>query len=265
MAYEALKEKQSRAWGSAPYDRVSAQHLTVLELLLDALELKPGMRLLDVATGTGELARPAARRGLHVTAVDYAAALIQTAREVTAQEGLEVSYDVGDAESLPYPDAAFDVVTSGFGVIFAPDHRAAAAELARLTAPGGQLGLTAWLHGGGVNRMFAVQRAYLAPSPEGAGNPFDWGRREHAEELLGDAFDLDITEHVVNQIGPDGEAMWRLMSGSYGPTKALADSLEPERREAFRRDFVEFFDAHRAEGGWVSLPREYLRIVGRRR
>jgi SAM-dependent methyltransferase len=265
MAFEALKDKQSATWGSAPYDRVSAQHLQVLEQLLDALEIKPGMRLLDVATGTGELARPAARRGLQVTGVDFAPGLIDVARTVTEFEGLDVSFDVGDAEALPYRDAAFDVVTSGFGVIFAPDQHAAASELARVTAPGGQLGLTAWLHGGAVNRMFAVQRTYMPPPPDGAGSPFDWGRRDHVQSLLSDAFDLDITLHVAPQLGPDGAAMWRLMSRSYGPTKALAESLEPESREAFQRDFAAFFDAHRDERGWVSLPREYLQIVGRRR
>jgi SAM-dependent methyltransferase len=264
MAFEALKEKQSGAWSSAPYERVSAQHLSVVEDLLDHLEVKPGMRLLDVATGTGELARPAARRGVAVTAIDYAPGLVDTARRASEDEGLDITFDVGDAEALPYPDASFDVVTSTFGVMFAPDHTAAAGELARVTAPGGQLGLAVWLYGGGVNQMFAVQRKYMPPPPEGAGSPFDWGRREHLEELLGDAFELEITEAVASQIGPSGEAMWQLMSRSYGPTRTLANSLDDAQREAFHHDFAAFFDAHR-ENGHVCLRREYLRVIGRRR
>jgi SAM-dependent methyltransferase len=273
MAYEALKEKQSAAWGSAPYERVSVQHLDVIEDLLDRMQLRPGLRLLDVATGTGELARPAARRGLVVTGIDFAKPLLDTARTATAAQGLSVHYDEGDAEALPYADASFDVVASTFGVMFAPDQRQAAAELARVTVPGGRLGLTVWKSDGGVAKMFAVLRPYLAAPPEGAGNPFAWGHPDRLRELLGDAFSLDITEDVVWQTGPSGEAMWELMAGSYGPTRALAEGLDEPRREALHREFAEFFDGYRvgADGrsasdrDGVALPREYLRVIGRRR
>jgi ubiquinone/menaquinone biosynthesis C-methylase UbiE len=264
MAFEALKEKQSSAWSSGPYEQVSMQHLGVLDQLLDRLEIKPGMRLLDVATGTGELARPAARRGLRVTGIDFAPALIATARTLTDEEQLSVEYDVGDAEALPYADASFDVVTSTFGVMFAPDHRAVARELARVTAPGGQLAITAWTPDGGVGRMFAVLVPYMALPPEGAGSPFEWGRRGHLEELLAASFELDISEHVVPQIAASGEAMWDLMSTAYGPTKALAASLDPGQRESLHRDFAAFFEGYRQEDQ-VCLPRTYLRVIGRRR
>jgi ubiquinone/menaquinone biosynthesis C-methylase UbiE len=264
MAFEALKEKQSVAWSSAPYERVSVQHLEVLEDLLDRLDAKPGLRLLDVATGTGELARPAARRGLLVTGIDFAESLVATARTVTELEGLSVAYDVGDAEALPYPDDAFDIVTSTFGVMFAPDHRAAAAELARVTTAGGRLGLTVWTPDGGVGLMFEVLRRYMAPSPAGVGSPFDWGRPEHLHELLAADFELDITQDVVPQVGRDGEAMWQLMSTAYGPTKTLAASLDAEQLASLHREFAAFFDGY-AVGAEVSLPRTYLRVVGRRR
>lgn len=264
MAFEALKEKQSSAWSSAPYEQVSVQHMSVLDELLDQLDLRPGLRLLDVATGTGELARPAARRGLQVTGLDFAASLIATARTLAERDGLGVAYEIGDAESLPYADASFDIVTSTFGVMFAPDHGAVARELARVVVPEGQLGMTAWTPDGGVGRMFGVLRPYMAPAPEGAGGPFEWGRREHVEELLGAAFELDITEHVVTQVAPSGEAMWELMSTAYGPTKALASSLEQTRRESLHREFAAFFEGYR-DGDQVCLPRTYLRVVGRRR
>jgi SAM-dependent methyltransferase len=264
MAFEALKEKQSAAWSSAPYEQVSVQHVSVLDELLDRLELKPGLRMLDVATGTGELARPAARRGLQVAGLDFAPSLIATARTLTERDGLAVAYEVGDAEALPYPDASFDVVASTFGVMFAPDHRAVARELARVTAPGGRLGITAWTPDGGVGRMFDVLRPYMAPSPDGAGGPFEWGRREHVVDLLANAFDLDITEETVPQVGASGEAMWLLMSTAYGPTKALASSLDPQRRESLHREFAGFFEGYR-EGDHVCLPRTYLRVIGRRR
>jgi SAM-dependent methyltransferase len=263
MAFEALKEKQSVAWGSGPYEQVSVQHIGVLEDLLNCLDLHPGLHLLDVATGTGELARPAARRGLVVTASDFAESLIATARALTTQEGLTVEYDVNDAEALPYEDGMFDVVTSTFGVMFAPDHHAVAHELARVTKHGGRLGLTAWTPDGGVGRMFGVLRPYMAPPADGAGSPFEWGRPEHVRDLLADTFDLDITEEVVAQVGASGEAMWELMSTAYGPTKVLAASLDSSRRESLHREFAGFFEAYR-DNGHVSLPRNYLRIIGRR-
>jgi SAM-dependent methyltransferase len=264
MAFEALKQKQSSAWSSAPYEQVSAQHVNVLDELLDKLHLRPGLRLLDVATGTGELARPAARRGLRVTGIDFAPSLIATARTLTDEAQLSVEYDVGDAEALPYADASFDVVTSTFGVMFAPDHGAVARELARVTAPGGQLAITAWTPDGGVGRMFAVLVPYMALPPEGAGSPFEWGRRPHVEELLAATFDLEISEDVVLQVGASGEELWDLMSTAYGPTKALASSLDPDRRESLHREFAAFFEGYR-QGDQVCLPRTYLRVIGRRR
>jgi SAM-dependent methyltransferase len=264
MAFEALKERQSIAWSSAPYEHVSEQHLSVIETLLDRLELQPGLRLLDVATGTGELARPAAARGLQVTGADFAEALIATARERAAADGVRVRFDVADCERLPYDDESYDVVTSTFGVIFAPDHQAAAAELARVTKPGGRLGIAAWTPDGGVGKMFAVMRPYMPPPPDGAGSPFMWGDPDHVRELLGEAFELEFEQLVVTQTGASGQAMWELMSGSYGPTKTLAESLGPERRASLQREFAAFFDTYR-ENGHVALPREYLRVVGRRR
>jgi SAM-dependent methyltransferase len=266
MAFEALKEKQSAAWSSAPYENVSEQHLGVVEDLLDRLDVRPGERLLDVATGTGEIARPAARRGLRVTAVDFAKALLDTARMATEAEGLHVDYQYADAEALPFPDASFDVVTSTFGVMFAPDQVAAAGELARVVARGGRIGLTVWTAEGGVARMFAVLKPYLAAPPPGAGSPFGWGTRERIEELLGGAFELQIDEDMVPQTGPDGEAMWQLMAGSYGPTKALANSLDDVRRQHLRQEFAAFFDGYPAPtGAGIALPRQYLRVIGRRR
>lgn len=264
MAFETLKGRQSTAWGSAPYENVSEQHLDVIGELLDWVDPKPGERLLDVATGTGELARPAAGRGVDVTAVDFAQELVDTAGRLAAAEGVSVDFHVGDAEALSWPDAAFDVVTSTFGVMFAPDHAAVARELARVVRPGGRLGLAAWEPASGVGRMFAVMRPYMPAPPDGVGYPFDWGSREHVERLLGDAFELEFRSGVALQTGGSGEEMWQLMSTSYGPTKALAGALDDEAREALHRDFAAFFDEHRT-GRLVSLPREYLLTRGVRR
>jgi ubiquinone/menaquinone biosynthesis C-methylase UbiE len=138
MAFEELKAKQSVMWAIGPYERIS-EHLKIAhDHLLWALPPQPGERWLDVATGTGEIARPVARAGAQVTALDLAPELIETARAKAAAEDLEIAFEVGDAEALPYEDASFDTVTSTFGVMFTPDHAAAARELARVCKPGGR-------------------------------------------------------------------------------------------------------------------------------
>jgi ubiquinone/menaquinone biosynthesis C-methylase UbiE len=141
MAFEELKAKQSVMWGSGPYERVS-EHLQIAhEHLLRAVPPREGEAWLDVATGTGEIAVPAARAGARVTGLDLAPGLIATARDRAADAGVEVRFEVGDAEALPYEDASFDTVSSGFGCMFAPDHAATARELARVCKPGGRLAL----------------------------------------------------------------------------------------------------------------------------
>lgn len=264
MAFETLKEKQSVVWGSGPYERISAHLATAHDHLLAALEAGPGDRWLDVATGTGEIAVRAARTGAEVRALDLAPGMIETARKRAAAEGVEVAFEVGDAERLPYPDAGFDVVSSTFGVMFCPDQEAAAAELARVTRPGGTLALLSWHPTRGVAEFFKVMAPYMPPPPEGAGNPFAWGDRDRLAELLGGAFELRIEEGDCPQPADSAEEVWELFTSSYGPTKALAASLDDERREALRGDWIAYFEQF-GDGGGISQPRPYLLVLGRRR
>jgi SAM-dependent methyltransferase len=264
MAFEELKAKQSMMWGSGPYERIGEQLAVAHEHLLRALPPQPGERWLDVATGTGETARPVARAGARVTGLDLAPELIETARAAAAQEGLEIRFEVGDAEALPYEDASFDTVSSTFGCMFAPDQRAVASELARVCRPGGRLGLLTWHPERGVAEFFKVMAAYQPPRPEGLGNPFAWGDREHVGELLGDAFELRFEEGDCPQTGSSSEEIWELFVTSYGPTKTLAEGLDDERREALHRDWVAYFDRFR-NGGGVSQPRPYVVVLGTRR
>jgi SAM-dependent methyltransferase len=264
MAFEELKTKHSVVWGSGPYQRISDHLKTAHEHLLAAVEAGPGDRWLDVATGTGEIAVPAAQRGAEVTGLDLAPALIETAERRAAEARVEVTFEVGDAERLPYPDASFDVVTSAFGTMFPPDQEAVAAELARVTRPGGTLGLLNWHPSRGVAEFFAVMASYMPPPPEGAGSPFAWGDRDRLGELLGDAFELRVEEGDCPQPGASGDDVWELFTSAYGPTKALAESLDDERREALRRDWVAYFERFR-NGAGVSQPRPYLLVLGRRR
>jgi SAM-dependent methyltransferase len=231
MAYEELKERQSVMWGNGPYERITATLLDIHDLVVERLAPEPGDRWLDLATGTGAIAERAAAAGSSVTGVDLS-------------------------------DASFDKVSSTVGIMFAPDHRATASELARVTAPGGRIALANWTPAGGLGKLFKVMAPYQpAPPPS---SPFDWGDETKVHELLGDAFELEIEEHVSTFRTESGETYWDLFSSSYGPTKTLADGLG-DRREELRRDWVEFFESNYRSNGEIAHPREYLLISGTRR
>ncbi|MGH2953198.1 MAG: class I SAM-dependent methyltransferase [Solirubrobacterales bacterium] len=264
MAFEELKSKQSVMWGSGPYARISDHHVDALEHLLRAVPPSEGERWLDVATGTGEVAVRAAQAGANATGLDLAPDLIEMARERAKDAGVEAAFDVGDAESLPYEDASFDTVSSTFGVMFAPDQATAAGELARVCRPGGRLALLTWHPTEGVAAFFKVMAPYQPKPPEGVGSPFAWGDHEHLEELFGESFELRYEEGDVPLHGESGDEIWELFSTAFGPTKALANSLEDDRREALRRDWVAYFEQFR-DGGGVSQPRPYVLVLGERR
>jgi SAM-dependent methyltransferase len=262
MAYEELKERQSVMWGNGPYERIADTIVDVHEAVVELLAPTPGDRWLDLATGTGAVAEDAAAAGAQVTAIDLAPVLIETAKERASAKGLEIDYRVGDAERLDLPDAAFDKVSSTCGVMFAPDHEAVAGELARVTKPGGRIGLANWTPAGGLGRLFKVMAPYQpAPPPS---SPFDWGDETRVRELLGDDFELELEERVSTLRTPTAEEYWQLFSTSYGPTKTLAESIG-ERREDLHRDWIEFFETNYESGGEIAHTREFLLVSGIRR
>src|SRR5512132_252343 len=154
MAFDELKQRQGVVWGAAPFEFCAETISDVHQVVVDAIGGADGERWLDVACGTGGVTELAARGGADVTGIDLAPALIETAKRRAAEQCLDIDYRVGDAENLEVGDASFDVVTSTFGVMFAPDQQRAAAELARVARPGAKLGLATWLPDGGVGAMF---------------------------------------------------------------------------------------------------------------
>jgi SAM-dependent methyltransferase len=258
---EELKAKSAHVWSSAPWEQAAHLLAPVHERLVRALEPKPGERWLDAGTGTGAVAFLAARAGADVSGLDLAPGLIETAGRLAQEAGLAIRFEVGDAEKLPVADESFDVVSSSMGVIFAPDHGAVARELARVLAPGGRLGFTAWRP---EMPFRAVTGKYAPPLPEEADDSDEWGREEYVERMLGDAFELEITPETMWFEFDSGEAGWELLTAAVGPFKASAKSLEPERRDEFHREFVEHLEAHRADGR-VKLPAEYLLVLGTRK
>jgi ubiquinone/menaquinone biosynthesis C-methylase UbiE len=262
MAYEELKQKQSVMWGNGPYQRVTETLTDIHERVIESLAPQPGDRWLDLACGTGAIAERASAAGAQVTGLDLAPVLIETAKERAEEQGLDIDYVVGDVEQLTFDDASFEKVSSTCGIMFAPDHEATAREIARVTAPGGRVALANWTPTGGLAKMFKVMAPYQpAPPPS---SPFDWGDENRVTELLGDAFDLELKEHVSTLHMPSGEAYWDLFSSSYGPTKTLADSLG-DRREDLHRDFVDFFETNYSSNGEIAHTREYLLVLGTRR
>jgi SAM-dependent methyltransferase len=221
MAFEALKERQSQMWGAGPFELVEATITDMHETLVASLAPRAGEAWLDVGCGTGAVAERAARAGATVTALDLAPALVETAARRAAEQGLEIEYGVGDVERLSFADAGFDVVSSSVGAIFAPDHAATARELARVSKPGGRLGLTAWRPDGRVGDFFRTISAFQPPPPDGAGSPLAWGDETHARDLLERDFDLQITTEVSVYEFDDLEANWEIFSTAFGPMVTL--------------------------------------------
>jgi len=259
--------KAAGVWGSAGahYDRISRSIGDAIDHCVVRLAPAAGMRALDVATGTGWAARLLAGDGARVTGVDIAADLIAAAAAAADRARLEIDFRLGDAEALPFEDASFDIVASTFGVMFASRPEAAAAELARVCRRGGRIGLATWPTEGTVHGLFNVMKPYLAPpaSPPPP-SPFLWGSRERIRELLDAAFELRFETGTTTLREPSGSAVWDLFLAGYGPTRALAASLDESRRRQLRDDFVRYHDGFRSELG-VAMPREYLVSIGTRR
>lgn len=261
---EAHNERAATVWGAGGrrYEEVSRGIADAIEHCVLRLNPEPDERILDLSTGTGWTSRVVARRGAAVTGADIATELLDVARDRALEEGLPIDYTVGDAERLPFEDGEFDAVVSTFGVMFAARPEAAAAELARVCRKGARIALTTWLADSTLFRMFELMKRYMpAPSGPAPRSPFEWGRPERIRELLGHAFQLRFEQGVSYYREPSAEAAWDTFSTGYGPTRTLAASLDPSRRDEFREDFTAFHAAYRTELG-ICVPRGYWLTVG---
>ena len=257
----------SATWSSpgGAYDEISRGILDAIEHCTNRLAPPLDGRVLDVATGTGWAARRLAERGVDVTGVDFAPAMLATAQALATARGLDIAFELGDAEALPYPDASFDAVLSSFGVMFVQRPEDAAAELARVCKARGRLALATWTPDGNVFEMFKIMKAYM-PQPDGTPppSPFEWGKQERVTALLGDDFDLAFERGTSFYREPDGEAAWRTFAEGYGPLRTLASKLDEADARALERDFAAFHDGFATDLG-VCVPRDYLVTVGIRR
>jgi ubiquinone/menaquinone biosynthesis C-methylase UbiE len=256
-----LSVGMSEVWSMGTYERFAARLAPVQDQLIGLLNPSPGERFLDLATGTGEVALRAAQTGADVTAIDIAEPMLEKARRRAGEAGAEIRFDLGDIEYLPYDDECFDVVSSNFGLIFAPDHANVASELARVVCPGGRVGFTAWKPNPKLGELY---RRFTDEPIEGR-EVYEWGREDHVEDMLGEDFELEFEDGTLWLEAESGEEIWELFSQSAPPVIALVQRLDEQRAGEFHRAFVDLYDSYRGPDGGVRAPRRYLLVLGRRK
>ena len=243
----------AESWSGASYERIAETFAPIHERVVAALAIEPGTRVLDVACGTGGVALRAARAGADVAGIDISPDQLAKARGAAEAEGLAIRFDEGDAEQLPYDDGRFDVVTSVFGAVFAPDHARVADELARVCRPGGRLALTAWREDD-WSRLHTKAGRPAAPEADAT----EWSREEHLRELLDDAFDLELQPGAWRVEADSAEALWEMLSNSMPPLHAWLASVDDETRSHAERAYLEFLRPG-------VLGREFVLVLGTRR
>lgn len=259
---EEIKAKQQQTWSSGDYGKIAWLTMPLADVLCDAVDLRSGARVLDVATGTGHVALAAARRFCEVTGIDYVPSLVEIARRRAEAEGLGVEFREADAEQLPFADDTFDYVLSAIGVMFTADHQRAADELARVCKSGGRIGLVSWNPSGFVARMLKTVGSH-APPPPGTLSPLRWGDEDTVREMLGDRIsDLARSDGTVTIRFLSPEHFADFFVTHYGPTYKAAQRLTAEGRAAFRDDLAATAAAaNRASDGTVVCDWEYLVTV----
>jgi len=258
----AVKTRQQAAWSTGDYAVVGTTLQIVGENLCEALDLRSGSRVLDVAAGNGNATLAAARRWCNVTSTDYVASLLESGQARAKAEGHTIQFQKADAENLPFPDASFDVVMSTFGVMFTPNQDNAAHELARVCKPGGRIGMANWTPDSFIGQVFKTIGKYVPPAP-GVRPPALWGTKARLDELF---------EHSAAEIrATSREFVFRYLSPMhwldvfrtyYGPMNKTFAALDAEKQAAFTQDLLALMGSCNQSGdSTLVLPSEYLEIV----
>lgn len=261
--FAAIKQRQQATWASGDFSVVAARIVYHAEQLCETADLQAGWRVLDVATGSGNAALAAARRGCEAVGVDYVPALLERGRIRAGAEHLSVEFVEGDAEDLPFPAGSFDAVTSIYGVMFAPQHEHAAAELARVCRPGGRIALACWTPEGFIGETFRLFSGYLPPAP-GLQPPVRWGDEAYQRELFGDSA-ASVTSYPRTAIFrfKSAEENVEFFRTFYGPTLRAFEALPTDRQAALNDEMVTLarrFDRN-AGNGAIAIAADYLETI----
>ena len=263
---EMLKTKLRATWTAGDFSQIARAYTKGAEQFVERLHLQPGMTVLDVACGSGNLAIPAARAGATVTGMDIAPAMVEQARENAQREGLQAQFDEGDAEALQYSDASFDVVATMFGAMFAPRPELAAAELLRVCKHGGTVAMANWTPTGFIGQMFKTTAAHVPPPP-GMPSPVLWGVDEKVRERLGSgASSIETNLRRISFKFPfppsDVVEHFRIY---YGPTQKAFGALDETGQSALRKDLEKLWvDHNQLTDGMTDVASEYLEVIATR-
>ena len=258
----AAKVRQQAAWSTGNYAVVGTTLQIVGENLCEALDLRAGSRVLDVAAGNGNATLAAARRWCDVTSTDYVASLLESGRARAQAEGLPVAFQEADAEALPYADASFDVVMSTFGVMFTPNQETAAAELARVCKHGGRIGLANWTPESFIGQVFKTIGKYV-PAPAGVVSPALWGTKARLQALFeGNAWDIVTTNRYFTFRYRSPVHFMEVFRTYYGPMNRAFAALDGDRQAALSDDLMTLIESRNRSGDMtLVLPSEYLEVV----
>ncbi|CAN7152829.1 class I SAM-dependent methyltransferase [Polaromonas sp. LjRoot131] len=260
--YAAIKQRQQATWASGDYTIVGTTLQIVGETLAEAVDVRAGERVLDVAAGNGNATLAAARRFADVTSTDYVQALLDKGRGRAKAEGLDVHFEVADAEALPYEAGSFDVALSTFGVMFAPDHASAARETLRVVRPGGRIGMANWTPDGFIGRLFKIIGTHVAP-PAGVRSPALWGTEAHLVSLFGPrASNIQVERKMFSFRYRSAAHFVQVFRDFYGPTHKAFGALEAGKQAALERDILALLnELDVGKGRGLVVPSEYAETV----
>jgi SAM-dependent methyltransferase len=261
-ALAQVKQRQQAMWASGDFHQVAALIQPVADELAFALDVQAGWRVLDVACGSGNAALAAARLGAQAVGVDYVPALLARGRRRAEAEGLDVVLREGDAEAIPFGEGEFDATVSVFGSMFAPDHRRAAAELARVTRRGGRIGLATWTPDGFIGEMLKTVARHVPP-PAGVPSPILWGTADYLADLFGDAVaSIRSQERTFLFRFRTADAFVELFRTTYGPTVKAFEAAGPTGHAELHADLVSLVEAYAgSESGPVAIPAAWLETI----
>jgi len=260
--HAAIKLRQQATWASGDFAVIGVTLQIVGESLAEAADIRAGERVLDVAAGNGNATLAAARRFAAVTSTDYVPELLDKGRARAAAEGLQVNFQVADAENLPFDDASFDAALSTFGAMFTPDHTRPAREMLRVVRAGGRIGLANWTPEGFIGQLFKVIGAYI-PAPAGLKSPALWGTEPHIAELFGaQARDIRTVRRNFNFRYRSAAHWIQIFRDFYGPTHKAFAALDAAGQEALEKDITALLNRCNTAGpASLVVPGEYLEVV----